>query len=90
MQLCVDVDNIGWIFTHDFKTTIGGSSDFSGIVDYFVDWNQWIVLCVRDARHWVRCISGQSDRRSVEEDTKEGEQQQQQQPNESASDDKWR
>ena len=48
------------------------------------------MLCVRDACHWVRCISGQSDRRSVEEDTKEGEQQQQQQPNESASDDKWR
>ena len=59
------------------------------LIDYFVDGHQWIVLCVRDARHWVRCISGQSDRRSVEEDTKEGEQQQQQ-PNESASDDKWR
>ena len=60
------------------------------LIDYFVDGHQWIVLCVRDACHWVRCISGQSDRRSVEEDTEEVEPQQQQPPNESASDDKWR
>ena len=34
---CVDVDNIGWISTHDFETRVRGSSDFSGIVDYFFD-----------------------------------------------------
>ena len=66
-----DVDNIGWIFAHGVGTRVRGYSDFSGIVDYFVDWNQWIVLCVRDARHWVRCMPGQVDRRSVEEDKKE-------------------